>query len=66
MLQICLKTYIHLAKQGSYVEFILFCNKFTLKTTYDLRGIKFKWFLLLRLNKNPKYEKKKTFQSLLD
>jgi hypothetical protein len=56
-LQIYLNSYIHFAKQWSYVEFTLFCNRFTLKTTYDLGDIEFKWFLSLKLNKNPKYEK---------
>ncbi len=51
-LQICLKSYIHLAKQWSYVEFSLFGNKFTIKTTYDLRNIEFKLVLSLKLNKN--------------
>jgi hypothetical protein len=32
----------HLAKQWSYVEFTLFCNGFTFRTTYDLRDIEFK------------------------
>ncbi len=41
-LQMHLNPYIHLAKQWSYVEFILFCNGFTLKTTYDPRDIEFK------------------------
>jgi len=41
-LQIYLNSYIHLAKQRSYVEFYLFCNEFTLKTTYDLGDIEFK------------------------
>ncbi len=41
-LQIYLNSYIHLAKQWSYVEFTLFCNKFTIKTTYDPGDIEFK------------------------
>jgi hypothetical protein len=63
-LQIYLNSYIPIAKQWSYVEFTLFCNGFTLKTTYAPWDIEFKWFLSLKLNKNPKYEKKKVFQSL--
>jgi hypothetical protein len=57
-LQIYLNSYIHIAKQWSYVEFTLFCNGFTFKTTYNLGDIEFKWFLQAKLNKNPKYEKK--------
>jgi hypothetical protein len=63
-LQIYLNSYIHLAKQGSYVEFILFCNEFTIKTTYDLGDIEFKYFLSLKFNKNPKYEKKNFSKSV--
>jgi hypothetical protein len=37
-----LNSYIHFAKQWSYVEFTLFCNRFTLKTTYDPGHIAFK------------------------
>jgi hypothetical protein len=41
-LQIYLNSYIHIAKQWSYVEFTLFCNGFTFKTTYNLGDIEFK------------------------
>ncbi len=41
-LQMYFNSYIDLAKQWSYVEFILFCDGFTLKTTYDPRDIEFK------------------------
>ncbi len=61
-LQIYLNSYIHLAKQWSYVEFTLFCNKFTLKTTYDPRDIELKQFLSLKFNKSPKYEKNWLFK----
>jgi hypothetical protein len=57
-LQIYLNSYIPFAKQWSYVEFTLFCNRFTLKTTDVPWDNEFKWFLSLKLNKNPKYEKK--------
>jgi len=61
-LQIYLNSCIPFAKQWSYVEFTLFCNGFTLKTTYVPWDNVFKWFLSLKLNKNPKYEKKKFFK----
>ncbi len=64
-LQIYLNSYIHLAKQSSYVEFTLFCNKFTLKTTYDQGNIELKQFLSLKLNKSPKYEKKNSFSKFV-
>jgi hypothetical protein len=41
-LQIYLSSYIHLAKQWSYVEFTLFCIEFTFKTTYDPGDIEVK------------------------
>jgi hypothetical protein len=55
-LQIYLNSYIPFAKQWPYVEFTLFCNGFTLKTTYAPWDIEFKWFLSLKFNKNPKYD----------
>jgi hypothetical protein len=55
-LQIYLNSYIHLAKQWSYVKFTLFCNRFIFKTTYDQGDTELKWFLSLKLNKNPKYD----------
>ncbi len=64
-LQIYLNSYIPLAKQWSYVEFTLFCNGFTLKTTHVPWDIEFEWFLSLKLNKNPKYEKKKSFSKFV-
>jgi hypothetical protein len=57
-----LNSYIHLAKQWSYVEFILFCNGFTLKTTYDPGDIEFKSFLSLKFNKNSKYDINQLFK----
>jgi hypothetical protein len=54
----------HFAKQWSYVEFTLFCNKSTLKTTYDWGDIELKLFSSLKLNKNPKYEKRKKKKKL--
>jgi hypothetical protein len=36
-LQIYSNSHIHLTKPWSYVEFTLFCNGFTFRTTYELK-----------------------------
>jgi len=64
-LQIYLNSYISFAKQWSYVKFTLFCNAFTLKTTYAPQDIEFKQFFSLKLNNNPKYEKIYSFSKFV-